>query len=403
MVDIFIENPSLLKGQPKRIIGNYIENNGFPVPYRYDSLDEALESGHPFIARTEHTQDYNGASGIGTSPVISKEAIEKAKETHGENAEVINDWQNRFIETDKVIAKIENIDKAKFKQDLVTIFKPQFKRLCRFTEMNLQDFIDDFSFSFWQYYKGYNRTVVADTAIKERYHVFTSCLSDDSEAGFKFFHNYSIIDNGHVSLNYPMSLTEELKSGLDKLIQMYEGIRRLNIFNPDHCPIMEFQTVGDKHFFLQYHRARDFKKSEFEIKQPKDGMIQVPYVRGATSSDGMIVNASFYYPKFEIHDEEASFDFPRDNLFSEVMSRKRKVQFLDEDSESLAFYSIGQAHLSYSQLFKPELTLGVGRDGILKTEKVTKQRMESMKTKVVAKIPVYVISDGRTAYVQPKY
>ena len=71
MTDHYINNPEELKGQPKRTIADYVEQNGILVPKRFDSLAEARRFDGEVLLRSEHTQDYDGASGMLRSFVLS--------------------------------------------------------------------------------------------------------------------------------------------------------------------------------------------------------------------------------------------------------------------------------------------------------------------------------------------
>ena len=49
MTDFYLQNPAELNGQPKKTIGDYVEQNEILVPRRHASLDEALSSGRKII------------------------------------------------------------------------------------------------------------------------------------------------------------------------------------------------------------------------------------------------------------------------------------------------------------------------------------------------------------------
>ena len=72
-MDYYLEDIARLEGQPKRAIADYVEQNGILVPRRFASLQDARASGLPIIARSEHPQDYAGASGILKSLLLYKE------------------------------------------------------------------------------------------------------------------------------------------------------------------------------------------------------------------------------------------------------------------------------------------------------------------------------------------
>ena len=58
--DYYLEDPNRLKGQPKKTIGDYVEQNGILVPNRFNSLKEAKKSGKKIFLRSERSQDYWG-------------------------------------------------------------------------------------------------------------------------------------------------------------------------------------------------------------------------------------------------------------------------------------------------------------------------------------------------------
>src|SRR5438270_3822706 len=52
---------------PKQEIVDYVEAQGFKVPRRFDTLDEALDivrAGGSIVVRSEHRDEYDGASGL---------------------------------------------------------------------------------------------------------------------------------------------------------------------------------------------------------------------------------------------------------------------------------------------------------------------------------------------------
>lgn len=79
MNDVYLQNPDMLMGQPKRTIGDYVEENGILVPKRFTSLEEALDSNLQFLMRTEGLFEYEGVSGLLESHTISPEIIRNAK------------------------------------------------------------------------------------------------------------------------------------------------------------------------------------------------------------------------------------------------------------------------------------------------------------------------------------
>ncbi len=64
MDDYYLKNPNKLMGQPKRTIADYVESQGILVPRRFENLKEARKSHKAILLRSEHTQEYDGVSGL---------------------------------------------------------------------------------------------------------------------------------------------------------------------------------------------------------------------------------------------------------------------------------------------------------------------------------------------------
>src|SRR5665811_876042 len=64
---------------PKQEISDYVESQGFLVPRRFDTLDEALDvvrAGGEIILRSEHPDDYDGPSGLMDSYRLGSDTFE---------------------------------------------------------------------------------------------------------------------------------------------------------------------------------------------------------------------------------------------------------------------------------------------------------------------------------------
>ena len=183
-------------------------------------------------------------------------------------------------------------------------------------EKNLEQFRAETSFSLWEDIPGYCRTVVADSAIAGRHHIMTVKYGESGHV------SYTIVEDGIIHTNFGSELPDELTKGIKSLVETYEQIRNLPNFDPNHCPIMEFKTWRERDYFLQYHRTRNFEPTTFTLdREPKNGEIEVLFVRGATMPEGMTVDTTVvdYYwnssmgPNSKASealplDEEGSFD-----------------------------------------------------------------------------------------------
>ena len=244
MGDIYIANPELLHGQPKRTIADYVEQNGILVPRRFDTLSDARRSHKGIFLRSEHEQEYNGVSGLLDSFELSRRMVD-------------GDRKNPIIFSPRGIQDLEEIKKDYFQYLKDSRSEHPLDQFYRFTNTTKQDLINNTSFSIWEYLDGIKRTIVADSAIPNKYHITTNRFGDN------WIHNRTIFEKGKKPNQYLNKLTPELEEGLEEFIETYEEIRHLKNFDPNHCPIMEFMTIGNKNYFLQYHITRDFEPSTF--------------------------------------------------------------------------------------------------------------------------------------------
>ncbi len=373
MVDYYIENKSRLKEQPKRTISDYVEQQGILVPRRFNSPIEAKNSGIPILCRSEHLQEYDGVSGLLRSIPLTEFPDLSEKEL----------WQ--------------------FLLDQRRIGFYSSKNYCSLMGLDLEQFLGGISYSYWENLGGVNRTVIADSSIKGRYHIMSS-----AEELF----NYVIIRDDQLNFNGGIEDPNFSLGELQKLVAAYEKVRNLDHFEPQHCPTMEFQSVDGKNYFLQYHRTRDFKERSFRLERPlEEGEVQASLVRGATIPEGFKVKTTTHYaalPRGSWHWsipelEEGSFDVHANNVFTEIMSRQRKLQILITGSLDIESGSIAAGHTRRSKFFKPEVSLIVQELNLQKLISMEEWEDLSNHTKQSGQnqhITLQVISDGEKAYLK---
>jgi len=388
-MDYYIENPEKLEGQPKRAIGDYVANNGILVPRRFDSLEEARRSHRAVLLRSEHSQDYDGVSGLLDSFRLSRRMFDVSDPYKGGNKE----FSPRGIDS------IEDIKGLYFRFKESCDEPPNYKEYCKFLGIDEDKFKQDVSFSIWEAMGGINRTVVADSAIPDRYHV-RSYINE----GNRFYFNHTIVERGRLIQEFIMKLPSEFME-LGKLIETYEAVRNLERFDPNHCPIMEFQTHNGKDYFLQYHRARDFSQSEFALERElKDGESEVMFVRGTTPEEGMDCKVTVCYaiekeldsdPKIE----DGSYDFNCDEIISELRVRNRKVQMINSKRLETEFLKFVGIHMRNSRLFKPQVSIIHDIKDVLHGESLSDYSKMSLSGKN-SYLDLHIVSDGRRAFVQ---
>jgi hypothetical protein len=410
MPDTYLLNSSLFEGKPKLSLGNYVSDKEIPVPRRYFSLDQALDSGKPFIIRSEHIDEYNGPSGLLHSLRVTEmdkhyaaqfqtERALNPANTHIADLGELNQTQIR----DAIILQLGHASQAHIEQQLIhaDTNTMHVQAYCRYTGINIDNFQKDISYSYWELLDGLNRSIVADSAIKGRYHLF----SHEQLTTGKQFNNYTIFDNGDITLNTPDPLSAEQQRDIPRIINFYEKIRQLPRFDSNHCPIVEFQTVNNIHYFLQYHRTRDFSPATFRLtREPERGEAVANLVRGTTPANGIVVHTIIMYNQqhllnHKLQHEEAAYDLHNMSIFKELISRKRQVNFFNDNERGVA-YKAADDHLDKTQLFKSELSIVLPIGKIAVDENDLNQAFELAKSRSTIQIPLRVISDGRTCYVK---
>ncbi|MEK9160010.1 MAG: hypothetical protein AAB383_04740 [Patescibacteria group bacterium] len=384
--------------QPKADVARYVEANGILVPRRFSSVSEGLASGADLIVRSEHPIEYEGPSGLFHSAVINATSRERAR--------IFNDPRDPsrvrspsglgIIALKKRLFKGGNDDQ--FDRDLRASAKLAIDAYCWHARADFDEIAAGLTYSVWELVGGMNHTVVADSTVPSRYHVF-SFGGFGLEGGLSQGYVQLDLEDGVVknhSINLPLSSLP-----LDELIATYDKVRRLEAFDPNHCPAVEMQSNADGVHFLQYHRTRDFKPAEFTLEEERDGWVKALMVRGATPSEGRRVDMTFHHDHEHPLDEEeqGSFGFTWAVAMEEIGVRRRCLHFKDKrDLPNLGTFLLGacEGHSSKSSLFKPEVSVVASMDDL----KIPEGYKCPRNTEVRSMVPLEVIADGRNAFVR---
>jgi len=347
-MDYYLQDISRLNGQPKKTIADYVEQNGILVAPRFNSLEEARNAHRDILLRSEHPQEYDGVSGLLYSFRLHSKSY------------LVRNAKN-----------LEEVKQIYFEKENSENGTPLYRQFCIIKELDENEFKKQTTFSAWKCIDGFNRTIIADSAIAKRYHIMTHRNKKED-----YFSNYTVIENRQIEKEFLDKLPIELKNGLNKLIETYEKIRNLEHFDPNHCPIMEFQTHKEKDYFLQYHRTRDFSPANFVLDRPlQEGEMLVPFVRGATPKEGKNLKITVYYSykgnwQYDPESEDGSFDFHYNEVFSELESKKRKLQINSAKTVGHDLESLVCKHAIRSKIFKPEVSIIFPINSLIKDNEV---------------------------------
>lgn len=422
---------------PKRQIGDYVESEGFAVPRRFDTLDEALrvaKAGGKIAIRSEHPDEYDGASGLMQTYILDEESpslARRAYERYGDFDidEQVHESRNRgavngsrrgempgyHTMADVVlgVAQHEPTDVTLQRLRQLTEHLHTVRRYADITGRNESEFMNQAGFSFWRYVPGANVTVVADSAIDDRYHILGDRLYRKPA-----YHGWQIAnEQGHSIVGTPDDPVLTPKTTA-KLINTYEQIRNLPRFASDHCPIMELQLdEAGKVWFLQYHRTRDFKavnasldSADFSVQE---GWQKAEGVRGALDSP-VTLKAALWYPhkygttlKGKVQhtlpeSEDAAVDWHWDLALTETLSRRRQAYVADNSLDHL-YRVFASAHGPRSRWFKPEAAIACNDKGfdnlIPETLKKEISRIVHREHRL-ARVVLDFAADGNNGYVR---
>jgi hypothetical protein len=372
MVEKSIDNFLELKpNEPKLEVGNYVEQNGILVPKRYEYLElkRINLDQTPILARSEHQREYYGESGI--------------------------------LESTNLLSKHLNLDEKELIDEVLFGSLSQRKRITRYCNLlgvNYDKFTQECSLSYWKKIEGYNRTIVGDSSIPDRFHIFT--------VGQRFS-IYRIVQNLKTLRESVIGDYSQTQIGTqmdnENLIEMYETIRNLEFFDPKHRPIMEIQTTPElKNYFLQTHRCRDFKEANWVLDRDlEESEVEVEFVRGVTESDGQIINTVLFYKDNDFDKintkEQGSFNFHYQKTFQETMSRIG-VKFVDGKFSQIALKNADSGHSQKSLFYKPKMSLMVDGDQI--PESLIERLRKLARNGQTITTPIQVFSDGNKAYLK---
>ncbi|MDD5337506.1 MAG: hypothetical protein PHS02_03410 [Candidatus ainarchaeum sp.] len=331
--------------QPKREIGEYIRRHRIPVPDTYSTLIAAKKSGKPLIARSEHPQDYAGASGVAESPRIRNDG--------GKLAWVLPSYL--------LLGDCEGIlPQPDSESNILKVIQSSSTSIpihCRLAGINEDAFRRDLTFSLWELLPGLNLKICGDSSIEGRYHVTALYGSSDG------IHvcGYAVYDKDKTTIRHDFRTENFFNDNRNSLIELYEKICNLDRFNPNHRPIIEVQYWDGKLYFLQYHRARDFEPATFVLDRPREkNEIEALFVRGATPPNGSIWKTTFCYSLAirdgmkQVPPEDGSFDHPPDPIRTNHMAGSRKLQIKSTDYFPRIMAGISM-HTPISELCKPQV------------------------------------------------
>ncbi len=387
--DYYLKN---LPVRPKEEIAAYVESQGILVPKRFASLQEALDSGKLFIIRSEFAREYFEAAGLFYSPTFDAWYQKKYEESNFVNEEPFTE----FLEA------LQTYKKTGSSEEFVKILRQPDRRIRIYSDLmrfNVDDVLQNTDYSYWELLGGVNRSMIEDSAVRGRYHLFTSYRN---ERGHQM-NSYIIFEEGKVIQHSLKELDPQKLAELPRLIAFYEKIRTLPRFDPNHCPVIEFQTLDEKDYFLQYHRTRDRSLATFKLKRKRlKNEVRALYVRGVTPPEGRELDLSINVyldqapgsGRVALPPNEARYNSFQKSYptYLELMSRKVSAVFSECNFDRITSAGSGQD----PHLLKSEIYIGIDLTALIPDFEVRRRALPDFHKFTVK---VRVVSDGTRAYV----
>lgn len=401
--DFYLTNPSR---QPKKDIADYVESQGILVPRRFNNLMSAVMSGVPFMARSEHPQDYAGASGLALSLFINPEELKNPQPLPTES-----DWQglnktggfyySRFGDLAKSLATNAAImSQDQFEAGVTALSRRGsfgingIDAYCGFRGEDSNSFIQDMSYSYWEGLGGVNTAIFADNVVPNRYHLFSTVTENKDGFMYEKGSGYHVIENGDIIAGPQRDNTGVTKS-TDSLINLYESVRKLDRFDPNHCPVVEAQMLDGQPYFLQYMRGQDFSPAIHAIDRPRGAdEVETVLVRGATPPNGLDVQLNVRYIPSDLETlEEAGTEMNQNPVFLEAVAPGRRLHIVRVKRPNYLY--AGGGHLAKSGLIKPEVSAVLDDES---TKKLIGEFYD--RDREVLHRRIQIVSDGRNAYLK---
>jgi hypothetical protein len=433
--DWWLSNPESVT-MPKLHIADYAESQGIAVPRRFATAEEAREfalSGGSVIMRSEHPEDYDGPSGLTESHILSLATVRAAQEVDAmftvSNLEhEISNSQDRAVWspasmgepgtaqlTDLILRDaIEGIGETITINRLRRLerFSDKVSRYAMLTRRRTPQYLDALNYSYWEQVPGLNLTVVADSAIDDRYHIFGHSRNEAGRIENHVWHVSNEAGESVRSEDYHQLMSPDL---LQNVVQTYETVRNLPRFDSNHCPLMELQVdLSGIIWFLQYHRSRDYKAADHELQDrdypEAEGWHKADAVRGSISSPQTLEMALWYpkqygyswseYPLPET--EDASTDWHYNFGLTELLTRRR-TSFITAYSLDDHYQALSVAHGPRSRWFKPVVAFACNDQGLSSfiPEEVTKAVSDSVHRKnIMARVVIDLATDGNIGFIR---
>lgn len=373
--------------KPKLAVGEYVASQGFNVPLinSQEEWEQAFDEELAMI-RSERYDDYAGMSGIISSKKLTAYNRLRAAGTNPDN------FNNRFWDLVN-----EGLRSGELRPDdymNMFVWREYVVRLQQTTSLARVPLSLAYGIttSRWRYVPGTNIRMFRDPNVEQKYYLGVTP------------------DKGYV-LGYQVE-GEELQATIEQeradrlivvtdLVDFYEQIRSLPLFDTTQAPLLEIQQANDGQLhFLQYFRTGhkvDYTEP-FDLPEGET-VIRASDVRGITSPKGekmrLYISPSFYTPDMD----QQGFYFEmiyHPEILKQYLCSVGKVAIHE------VYISLKDNHFDSSPLIRPQVGMGLwdaeSKDRVQYLKQVSRSRFHEHDSN--AYINSVITSNGREATIQ---
>ncbi|GEM_PF-3111679 len=287
-------------------------------------IEKGLKRGEKWLSRSEHPLEMFYSDILNTMAIDEKYAgLSKA------------DFRE-LTSFGQLLEKFDKYDVLERRRDL--------KLYCKLIGIDFEAFRAEVSSTFWKKVEGENLTVIADSAVAGRYHIFGRGLG-----------TYVMVENGKI--NREVSSYSRIHPQVPAIIRAYEDARDVFCDGKMHALIVEFGATPNGIYCLQPHPGLDFSPADFRVDWPlgKDE-VKIPFVRGRTETAEYVTQEiSLYGDKRKLQPGEGASQAGFEGLAG-IVSRTLPF-FIHLKGASQASVPEGGGHNVISYLFKPKISM----------------------------------------------
>jgi len=242
--------------QPKLYFRKIAQEGGLLVPEEAYAdprdIQKQLLRGEKFISRSEHPLE------MFFSDILNSEMLD---------SRFAGLAQKDFNEITTFGQAYDNLYKSKGER------RRSLEFTCKIIGVDFPTFLSEVSSTYWKVIEGRKVTVVADSVVPGRYHIF----GDGYEA------SYARVENNRIDRK--LSSFTKIFPDVPRIISAYEDARRVFCDGEAHALIVEQVAAPKGVYFLQATPGLDFSPADFRVDWPlRKGEMTVPFVRGRTDS-----------------------------------------------------------------------------------------------------------------------